>query len=93
MAGMKVDFNFNFNCFPLSLASSLCFSVKQSIPVTVAADEVGELQYLPIWREFWLDPEREQHRKSYVEESFLESYFVAIRCPDNAQECAGLAKE
>ena len=72
---------------------SLCFSVKQSIPVTVAADEVGQLQYLPIWREFWLDPEREQHRKSYVEESFLESYFIAIRCPENAQECAGLAKE
>ena len=77
----------------LSPGTALCFSVKQSIPVTVAADEVGELQYLPIWREFWLDPEREQHRKSYVEESFLESYFIAIRCPDSAQECAGLAKE
>ena len=71
----------------------ISLSVKQSIEVTVAPSEVGELQYLPIWREFWLDPEREQHRKSYVEESFLESYFVAIRCPDNAQECAGLAKE
>ena len=68
-------------------------SVKQSIPVTVAADDVGELQFLPIWREFWLDPEREQHRKSYVEESFLESYFIAVRCPDSASECAGLAKE
>ena len=79
---------------PLSPSlTALCFSVKQSIPVTVAADEVGELQYLPIWREFWLDPEREQHRKSYVEESFLESYFIAIRCPESAQECAGLAKE
>ena len=78
---------------PLRPGTTLCFSVKQSIPVTVAADEVGELQYLPIWREFWLDPEREQHRKSYVEESFLESYFIAIRCPDAAQECAGLAKE
>ena len=51
------------------------------------------LQYLPIQREFWMDPEREQHRKTYNEETYTESFFIAIRCPDGANPCATIAKE
>ena len=71
-------------------------SVKTSIPVTITDDQVGKLQYLKIEREFWQDPEREQHRKSYVEESYWENYFIAIRCDTSAGAgvtCATLAKE
>ena len=68
-------------------------SIKTSIPVTVTAAEVGMLQYLPIQREFWQDPEREQHRKTYTEETYTENYFIAIRCPDGAATCATIAKE
>ena len=70
-----------------------CRSVKTSIPVTVTAAQVGLLQYLPIQREFWQDPEREQHRKTYNEETYTENYFIAIRCPSGASSCAALAKE
>ena len=72
-----------------------CFilSIKTSIPVSVTLAQVGELQYLPIQREFWQDPEREQHRKTYNEETYTENFFIAIRCPDGAQTCATIAKE
>ena len=68
--------------------------MKTSIPVTVTADQIGLLQYLPIEREFWQDPEREQHRKSYTEETYFENFFIAIRCTgSSAAACATLAKE
>ena len=75
------------------LPITACCSVKTSIPVTVTAAQVGLLQYLPIQREFWQDPEREQHRKTYNEETYTENYFIAIRCPAGASSCAALAKE
>ena len=68
-------------------------SIKTSIEVSVTLAEVGQLQYLPIQREFWQDPEREQHRKTYIEETYTENFFIAIRCPDGAQTCATIAKE
>ena len=68
-------------------------SIKTSIEVSVTLAEVGQLQYLPIQREFWQDPEREQHRKTYTEETYTENFFIAIRCPDGAQTCATIAKE
>ena len=61
--------------------------------MSVTLDQVGKLQYLAIQREFWQDPEREQHRKSYTEETYTENYFIALRCPDQAQTCATIAKE
>ncbi len=68
-------------------------SIKTSIPVSVTLDQFGTLQYLAIEREFWQDPEREQHRKSYTEETYTENFFIALRCPDGAQTCATIAKE
>ena len=61
--------------------------------MSVTLDQLGKLQYLAIQREFWQDPEREQHRKSYTEETYTENYFIALRCPDGAQTCATIAKE
>ena len=75
------------------IMTSFILSIKTSIPVSVTLAQVGELQYLPIQREFWQDPEREQHRKTYNEETYTENFFIAIRCPDGAQTCATIAKE
>ena len=70
------------------------FSVKTSIPIVVAEADVGMLQYLAIEKEYWQDPEREQHRKLHEEEAYLESFFLAIRCEKTSpDECATIAKE
>ena len=51
------------------------------------------INVLDIYKEYYKDLEREQDRKSHTEKSFLESYFIGIRCPDDGEPCASLAKE
>ena len=35
-----------------------------------------------IFKAYFLDPEREQDRKTHRERSYLDNYMLAIRCPD-----------
>ena len=43
-------------------------------------------------KEYFMDPERKQHRKTHNEKTSLEWMMLAIRCPTDG-DCAYLARE
>ena len=92
-------------------ANCLVFFLRVNKTFVISA--TNAMLYKPqvhhIFKDYFLDPEREQDRKTHQERSYLDNYMLAIRCPDrfsqkdiaffaaNAMEvpfnCMALAKE
>ena len=68
------------------------FRINKTVEVDVTSAMLFNKQRVVLEKEFWMDEERKQHRKTHQERSFFEWFMLAIRCPA-VGECAYLARE